>query len=85
MKNPPPWGLPISILTTTTVMHMLRGVPKEVTLNDVKKVPGNFVVAGIMQGSIFCLGHLFIKMAYPVFNDEETRLPFGEVRTPPRH
>ena len=80
------YGLPLSILSTTTFLTVLKTLPQEVpvTVSDVKKLPGTTVASMIFQGGFFCLGHLFTKMAYPVFKEEETRLPFGEVRHVPR-
>jgi hypothetical protein len=71
MKNPVGWGLPISVLTTTSILHTFKAVANEneFSVKQLKQLPGNFVAATIFQGSIFCLGHLFTKMAYPVLKD----------------
>jgi hypothetical protein len=85
MKKPLTWGLPTSFLATTSVLGMFRLLAQEempLTVPSVKKIPGMFLGSVIANGTFFCLGHLFTKMAYPVFKEEETRLPFGEVRGP---
>jgi hypothetical protein len=68
VKKPVPWGLPISALTTTTIMHTLRSYKDVDTLSvaHVKDMPKRFGAAAVWQGSIFCLGHLFTKMTYPL-------------------
>ena len=85
MNKPISYGVPLSILSTTTVLSVLKAFPKEVTVSDIRKLPGTTVAAMIFQGGFFCVGHLLTKMAYPVFQDEESRLPFGEVRRRPIH
>lgn len=71
IKKPLPWGLPVSALATTSFLHMWRGYKntEEFTVKHVKDMPKMFTAAAICQGSFFCLGHLFMKMAYPVFED----------------
>ena len=72
MKNPTGWVLPTSFLTTTSILQAFKVAAKEndFSVKELKQMPRNFVAAAIFQGSIFCLGHLFTKMAYPVFQEK---------------
>jgi hypothetical protein len=72
-NKPVGWHLPASILTTTTFLHSFKAIPREneFTVKYLKQMPGNIVAATIIQGSFFCLGHLFTKMAYPIIQDEK--------------
>jgi hypothetical protein len=74
LNKPTPWGLPVSALTTATVIHTLTFYKniETIPVGHMKSIPKTFVAAAILQGSFFCLGHLFTKMAYPVFKEEET-------------
>jgi hypothetical protein len=69
MKQPLGWGLPASFLTTTSTIGMFKSLHEEIpmTSTSVKKIPGMFLGSVIVNGAFFCLGHLFTKMAYPVF------------------
>ena len=73
MKMPLGWQLPVAFLTTTSILHTIKVAAKETefSVKEVKQMPRNFVAATIAQGAVFCLGHLFTKMAYPVFQDEK--------------
>jgi hypothetical protein len=71
-KKPLTWGLPISLLMTTSIIHSLKPYSniEELSRKHVKQIPASFVAAAVWQGSYFCLGHLFTKMAYPLLKDE---------------
>lgn len=85
MNKPISYGVPLSILSTTTVLSVVKTFPNEVKVSDIRKLPGTTVAAMIFQGGFFCVGHLLTKMAYPVFQDEETRVPLGDIRRRPIH
>jgi hypothetical protein len=72
VKKPLSWGLPVSALTTTTVMQTFRAYSKfeELSVKHVRQMPAAFVAASVWQGSAFCLGHLVTKMTYPLIKDE---------------
>lgn len=72
MKKPIPWGLPISFLATTSTIGVFRSLHEDMPLTavSVRKMPGMFLGSVIANGAFFCLGHLFTKMAYPVFSDD---------------
>jgi hypothetical protein len=70
MNKPVGYGLPLSILSTTTLLSVVKALPKEVTVSDIKKLPGMTVAGMMFQGGFFCVGHLLTKMAYPVFHDD---------------
>jgi hypothetical protein len=81
LKKPVAWGLPVSALTTTTVLHTLTFYKniETIPVGHMKSIPKTFAAAAIVQGSIFCLGHLITKMAYPVFQDDDAPLPFDKI------
>jgi hypothetical protein len=53
-------------------MQTFRAYSKleELSVKHVKQMPAAFVAAAVWQGSAFCLGHLFTKMAYPIIRDD---------------
>jgi hypothetical protein len=71
-KKPLTWGLPLSALTTTSVIQTFRAYRnvEELSVKHVKQMPASFLAAAAWQGSFFCLGHLFTKMAYPLAKDD---------------
>ena len=73
MKKPLPWGLPISFLTTTSTIGVFHSLHEELPLTSVsvRKMPAIFLGNAVANGAFFCLGHLFTKMAYPVFIHED--------------
>ena len=71
-KTPVEWKYPLSILTTSAIMQSFRAYSKveELSVKHVRQMPALFVAAAVWQGSFFCLGHLFTKMAYPLVKDD---------------
>ena len=71
-KKPLTLGLPISVLTTATILNTLHSYKhiEELSVKHVRQMPAGFLASAVWQGSFFCLGHLFTKMAYPLIKDE---------------
>lgn len=73
LKNPLPWGLPTAFMGTVSAISTIRLLAdKEGIIHpqDIRNFPKTFVAATVGTGTLFCLGHLFTKMAYPVFQDD---------------
>ena len=70
-KTPVEWKYPLSILTTSAIMHSFRAFSnvEEFSVKHVRQMPAALFAASVWQGSVFCLGHLFTKMTYPLVND----------------
>lgn len=72
-KKPLGWGLPTAFMGTVSVLNTFRVIGNKegiVHPHDIKQIPKIFIGSVIGTGTIFCLGHLFTKMAYPVFSYE---------------
>jgi hypothetical protein len=72
-KKPLSWGLPTAFMGTVAVLATFKLLGDEkgiVHPQDLRNLPKTFVGASIGTGTMFCLGHLLTKMAYPVFHDE---------------
>jgi hypothetical protein len=86
-NKPPQWGITNSLLATSALYHTGHRLNEEWNLKpEVSKYNshslsrstvffGTITGAFIMTGSIFCLGHLLTKKAYPVFEDEYSSRP----------
>jgi hypothetical protein len=80
-NKPPQWGITNSLLATTAVYNTGFRLNEEWNLKPgvSKYKPANLTSGGflfgtlissfVITGSIFCLGHLLTKKAYPVLKD----------------
>ena len=73
LNKPLGFGLPTAYMTSVTLLSSLRALgDKEGIIHpeELRRFPKTLVASVIATGTFFCLGHLFTKMAYPVFTDD---------------